>query len=392
MIKSLSVKNFQSHKDTKLDLSIGVNTIVGLSDSGKSGFIRALKALFQKSNFYVSYWADEGVVKAEFTDGVNIHRAFKRQDVVKCSECKQPLTDKGICTSCGNVIGIKMKEDFYLLDGEKYQKFGTKLIDLILEKTKIYPIAFLDYEEYFNFTEQHEDMFFIGKTYSGGIRNKILSSMIPDSEKVDLLIKKLNSEKTSKNSEFDFFDERMKTINTIVKNSEKEIEKLDLLINEIEIIEENIIALKSKICKLNSLRTVFKDVPDYDKLQNILNKILSNIEILKKQPIKISTKVELLKKLNLLKNELGKNYNFEKITIPNIDIETCMIITKKINNLKELDKQIEDNDGNPSEIIVEQIAIDEAIESLKGEICEAICPITNEIFCEQCKNKIIGVK
>ena len=39
-----------------------------------------------------------------------------------------------------------------------------------------------------------------------------------------------------------------------------------------------------------------------------------------------------------------------------------------------------------------QIAIDEAIESLKGEICEAICPITNEIFCEQCKNKIIGVK
>ena len=42
-IQSIKIENFQSHKDTELDLSPGVNVIIGVSDSGKSAIIRALK-------------------------------------------------------------------------------------------------------------------------------------------------------------------------------------------------------------------------------------------------------------------------------------------------------------------------------------------------------------
>lgn len=43
MINELQIQNFQSHKDTELKLSPGVNAIVGLSDAGKSSIIRALR-------------------------------------------------------------------------------------------------------------------------------------------------------------------------------------------------------------------------------------------------------------------------------------------------------------------------------------------------------------
>lgn len=45
MIKTIEISNFKSHKDSKLELSPGVNVIVGPTDSGKSAIIQALKWL-----------------------------------------------------------------------------------------------------------------------------------------------------------------------------------------------------------------------------------------------------------------------------------------------------------------------------------------------------------
>lgn len=42
MIEKISIKNFQAHKDTLLELHPGVNVITGASDSGKSSVIRSL--------------------------------------------------------------------------------------------------------------------------------------------------------------------------------------------------------------------------------------------------------------------------------------------------------------------------------------------------------------
>src|SRR6056297_1755712 len=43
MIKSLKIKNFESWKNVKLDFVPGINVIIGESDEGKSGLIRAIK-------------------------------------------------------------------------------------------------------------------------------------------------------------------------------------------------------------------------------------------------------------------------------------------------------------------------------------------------------------
>lgn len=43
MFNAIEIKNFQSHKHTRLELSPGVNVIIGPSDSGKTAIIRALR-------------------------------------------------------------------------------------------------------------------------------------------------------------------------------------------------------------------------------------------------------------------------------------------------------------------------------------------------------------
>ena len=47
MIESISLSGFQSHKNSNLDFSNGVNVIVGKSDCGKSAIIRALRLVLE---------------------------------------------------------------------------------------------------------------------------------------------------------------------------------------------------------------------------------------------------------------------------------------------------------------------------------------------------------
>ena len=42
MLTSLTIKNFQSHKDSTLQFSPNVNVILGHNDSGKSAIFRAI--------------------------------------------------------------------------------------------------------------------------------------------------------------------------------------------------------------------------------------------------------------------------------------------------------------------------------------------------------------
>lgn len=76
MIKTITIKNFQSHRDTTLDLHPGVNLITGQSDSGKTAIIRALKWLATNrplGDGFVS-WDSKGetMVKILLGDGVSI--------------------------------------------------------------------------------------------------------------------------------------------------------------------------------------------------------------------------------------------------------------------------------------------------------------------------------
>ena len=72
MIHQLHIKNFQSHKDTKLDFVEGVNVIVGTTDSGKTALLRALRWLFRNrptGDEFRSWWGGDTQVEVRLDDG-----------------------------------------------------------------------------------------------------------------------------------------------------------------------------------------------------------------------------------------------------------------------------------------------------------------------------------
>ena len=61
-IQEIIIKNFQSHKDTRLQLHEFVNALIGDSDGGKSAVFRALKWLFKnepKGDEFRSHWGGD---------------------------------------------------------------------------------------------------------------------------------------------------------------------------------------------------------------------------------------------------------------------------------------------------------------------------------------------
>ena len=82
MIKSLSIQNFQSHENSTIEFSTGVNIIVGNSDSGKTAIIRALRWIIwnrPSGDAIRSNWGNGTSVKLVTEEG-NIFRSKDKHD------------------------------------------------------------------------------------------------------------------------------------------------------------------------------------------------------------------------------------------------------------------------------------------------------------------------
>jgi len=86
MIKELSIQNFQSHADTKLEFDKGVNVIVGSSDSGKTAILRALFWVLENRptgvGFISNFASKKEVCKvtAQLSEGGSISRIRGESD------------------------------------------------------------------------------------------------------------------------------------------------------------------------------------------------------------------------------------------------------------------------------------------------------------------------
>jgi len=97
MINSIEIRNFLSHKHTKLELSPGVNVIVGPTDSGKSAIIRALKWVIinrPSGNSIRSNWGGETKVKIIVDDNKWVGRRRNDKENMYLLEAQQFLAIK----------------------------------------------------------------------------------------------------------------------------------------------------------------------------------------------------------------------------------------------------------------------------------------------------------
>ncbi|MBS1722416.1 MAG: AAA family ATPase [Armatimonadetes bacterium] len=76
-LKTVRIRNFQSHRDTEVHLHPGINLVVGSSDVGKSAFMRAVNLVMHNevpNREFVTYGADNATVILEFSDGTIVER------------------------------------------------------------------------------------------------------------------------------------------------------------------------------------------------------------------------------------------------------------------------------------------------------------------------------
>lgn len=80
-ITKMVIKGFQSHEDTEIEFTNGLNAIIGPSNSGKSAIIRALRFVLYnepKGSDFIRQSAKEVICRVEFSDGSYLERRRAR--------------------------------------------------------------------------------------------------------------------------------------------------------------------------------------------------------------------------------------------------------------------------------------------------------------------------
>jgi len=244
MIKELSVKSFQSHKDSVLEFDPGVNVIVGESDSGKTALLRALRWILVNK------------------PGGDAFRSNFGGD-----------TEVKLTTEEGNVITrAKNKENLYWLNDTRFAAFGTEVPQEIVEAINIDAIGF----------SRQFDMPFLLNDSSGEVATHF--NKLAHLEKIDLATKKVQSAIRD-------LEQDIKSETKQLSNEETELEKyayLDKMEIELEVLEglekelEQVLKRQSKLNTfLSALSKVQAEIEEnqvWVEMETDLDKILSDYE------------------------------------------------------------------------------------------------------------------
>jgi len=350
MINSLSLKNFQCHKNLKLELVPGINVVLGKTDSGKSAILRALYyTIFNKpaSNNYPSSW-----IKNEKNNLID--------------ECK-------ITVEKNNSILHRYKnkdENGYIIDNKKLKAINRDVPEQVQDFFNISSV---------NFQRQLDSHFLLSET-SGQIA-KYLNELI-DLEDIDLYLSAVEKLKRSTNKE--------------QKQLEKDIEETQVKIEEYNWLQKakkinnnlqnvikqkdtagNIIYDLQKTKKNSELyQQKFKNIPDIEKahfyiieMQKIKQNILeveNTITIIKKQ---FNNNIQYKQKLNKMP-DTGKAHNF---------ISKINLYKNKIDKVKTIYNKMRESFHDNEYYISEEKRLANIIVHLKKKIPD-ICPLCGNLI------------
>lgn len=108
MLKSLKIRNFQSHELTFMKFVEGVNVIVGQSDSGKTAIIRALRWLVfnrPSGEAFRSNWGGETEVRANFEEA-KIQRTRDKHNTYKVNGVELEAIGQNVPDEVSGVVNL----------------------------------------------------------------------------------------------------------------------------------------------------------------------------------------------------------------------------------------------------------------------------------------------
>ena len=223
MIKSFSLKNFQSHKNSLITLNRGVNVIIGDTDSGKSSIARAFRAVVENrpsGDEFVSNWGGRMDLVVE-TDEATVSR----------------IRDKGY--------------NAYLLDNQEFVAFKTDVPEEIYKALDIGSI---------NLQRQFAGPFLLAEETSPGEVAKHFNK-VAKLDKIDEGVKNINSAIL-------LINQNIKAYDMNIESSGKKLEDyahLEKFETEVEVLELEEKAHLALLRNWGSLQALLDDLVDVGK-------------------------------------------------------------------------------------------------------------------------------
>lgn len=322
MIKSIELKNIQSHKETKLDFDAGVNCIVGSSNNGKSAILRGL--------YWVVYNRPLGI------DTLASHWALTEKGNLKDEMSVTVVNDNGEITR--------------RRDKDSNQYIVNGFVQDVVKSDVPEPVSMILDLKDTNIQKQLDEPFLLSK--SAGEVAKYFNKTV-NLDVIDKVLSNAESSKRKAKQETERTEKEIKELEE-KQNSYSWLESAGALIEEYEKIEKEADSINEEI------ESLFISLEKYNSMMFVAEKYSGVSEF--------KNKVERIEKLNSELDDVCQ------------DGKELSVVLNKYKEVKE--NKYPDFSHEKEMIEKVESGLDDLVDNVSSEMERLLAQITNKKDCE----------
>lgn len=282
MSMKVQVKNYQIIKNAEAEFVPGLNVIVGPSNNGKTSFIKAIKSLI-------------------YTEPGSTPIRFGTQSYIV-----------GIQYNGHTVILQKgLKDSAYLVDGEKFTKYGTSTPEEVSKALGIRELELNGKKEKINFWDQMNYPFLLDKSSTELFRFIVDSG---EDDQISAALKDMVSDRQGINKDINQLQGSIMVLDEQIASKTKEIDNLKPRLD----VSKEIIKMQTKVANVRQMNDLLEKIKSLQskqlELQKQYNKVEAESKIYTESVLKLQDSYEkssiysnTLRRINDFKNRINQN-------------------------------------------------------------------------------------
>ena len=282
MSMKVQVKNYQIIKNAEAEFVPGLNVIVGPSNNGKTSFIKAIKSLI-------------------YTEPGSTPIRFGTQSYIV-----------GIQYNGHTVILQKgLKDSAYLVDGEKFTKYGTSTPEEVSKALGIRELELNGKKEKINFWDQMNYPFLLDKSSTELFRFIVDSG---EDDQISAALKDMVSDRQGINKDINQLQGSIMVLDEQISTKTKEIDNLKPRLE----VSKEIIKMQTKVANVRQMNDLLEKIKSLQykqlELQKQYNKVEAESKIYSESVLKLQDSYEkssiyssTLQRINDFKNRINQN-------------------------------------------------------------------------------------